>query len=139
MHRSGGCAAGLRPGLRRRSLLRMRLRAVVELLARPFGRREGAKDVDEVKQLPELAPRLVQVVDHPVLAAAHLPVLLAQSGDAPLDEFQDLQAALREVPVQRGQPDRRVVETFELLPYRFQFLHRAIERVFPPHVTPWLP
>jgi hypothetical protein len=56
----------------------------------------------------------------------------------PLDEFEDLQAALGDLAVQCGQSDRRVVETLEVLPYRLQFLHRVAERVFPPHVTPWL-
>ncbi|MFD8362481.1 hypothetical protein [Streptomyces hygroscopicus] len=116
----------------------MRPRAFSGLVACPLGRREGTQDVDEVQELPELAPRLVQVVDHPVLAPTELSVLLAQSGDARLELFQDLQAALRKVTVQCCQPDRRVVETSKLLAYRLQFLLRVTERVFPPHVTPWL-
>ncbi|MGV2921351.1 hypothetical protein [Streptomyces alfalfae] len=94
------------------------------------------QQVDKVQELPELTPRLVQVADHPVLTAADLPVLLTQSGDAGLKLFQDLQAALRDVTVQRCQPDPRVIETCELLSYRLQFLHGIADRVFPPHVTP---
>jgi hypothetical protein len=40
------------------------------------------KDVDQVQQFPKLAPGVVQVADHPVLAPTDLPVFLAQSGDA---------------------------------------------------------
>ncbi|MFJ6661577.1 hypothetical protein ACIQNG_35295 [Streptomyces sp. NPDC091377] len=106
---------------------------------RTLGRNEGTQNVDKVQELPELASRLVQVADHPVLTAADLPVLLTQSGDARLELLQDLQAALRDVTVQCGQPDGRVIETIEtceLLSYRLQLLHGVAERVFPPHVTP---
>ncbi|MEU5366694.1 hypothetical protein ABZ354_25030 [Streptomyces sp. NPDC005925] len=84
----------------------------------PFGWREGTQKVDKVQELSELTPRLVQVADHSVLTAADFPVLLTQSGDAGLELFEDLQAALRDVTVQRCQPDRRVIETCELLSYR---------------------
>ncbi|WP_240967884.1 hypothetical protein [Streptomyces composti] len=134
----GRAVAGLGFG-RLRSPLGMGLRALAGRVTCPFGRREGTQNVDKVQELPELPSRLVQVADHPVLPAADLPVLLTQSGDARLELFQDLQAALRDVTVQCGQPDRRVIEaieTCELLSYRLQFLHGVAERVFPPHVTP---
>ncbi|MFF9336904.1 MULTISPECIES: hypothetical protein [Streptomyces] len=131
----GRAVAGLGFG-RLRGPLEMGLRALAGRVICPFGRREGTQNVDEVQELPELASRLVQVTDHPVLSAADLPVLLTQSSDARLELFQDLQAALRDVTVQCGQPDCRVIETCELLSYRLQFLHGVAERVFPPHVTP---
>ncbi|MYU26221.1 hypothetical protein GTY84_31590 [Streptomyces sp. SID8352] len=93
------------------------------LVARPLGRCEGTQYVGEVQELPGLAPCPVQVTDHPVLSVTDLPVLLMQSGDARLELFKDLQAALHEATVQRGQPDRRVIETlkmFELLLYRLR-------------------
>ncbi|MFC8012711.1 hypothetical protein [Streptomyces cinereoruber] len=131
----GRAVAGLGFG-RLRSPLGMGLRAIAGRVTCPFGRREGTQNVDKVQELPEFPSRLVKVVDHPVLPAADLPVLLTQSGDARLELFQDLQAALCDVTVQCGQPDRRVIETCELLSYRLQFLHGVAERVFPPHVTP---
>ncbi|WP_254394138.1 hypothetical protein [Streptomyces buecherae] len=123
-------------GLGRRLLW---LRALAGRVTCPFGRREGTQKVDKVQELPELTPHLVQVAGHPVLTAADFPVILTQSGDAGLELFQDFQAALCDVTVQRCQPDRRVIETIEtgeLLSYRLQFLHGVAERVFPPHVTP---
>jgi hypothetical protein len=106
----GRAVAGLGFG-RLRSLLGMGLRALAGCVTCPLGRREGTQNVDKVQELPELTPRLVQVADHPVLAATDLPVLLTQSGDACLELLQDLQAALREVTMQCGQPNRRVIET----------------------------
>ncbi|MFH9364943.1 restriction endonuclease [Streptomyces anulatus] len=78
----------------------------------------------EVQQLPELTPRFVEVADHPVLAAAYLAVLLTHAGDAGLDEFQELQAALSDLPVQGGQPGRRVIKT---IPERDALRHRRCE------------
>ncbi|WP_239076312.1 hypothetical protein [Streptomyces sp. SID9913] len=136
---SGGRdVAGLGFG-RLRSPLGTCLRAFAGRAACPFRRHEGTQNVDKVQELPELASRLIQVADHSVLTAADLPVLLPQSGDACLELFQDFQAALRDVTVQCGQPDRRVIEaieTCELVSYRLQFPHSVAERVFPPHVTP---
>ncbi|MFH9677324.1 hypothetical protein ACH4L5_34325 [Streptomyces sp. NPDC017405] len=134
----GRAVAGLGSG-RLRSPLGMGLRALAGRVTFPLRRREGAQNVNKVQELPELAPGLVQVADHPVLAPADLPVLLTQSGDTPLDLFEELQPALRKFAVQCCQPDSRIVETFEtreLFFYGLQFLHRFIERVFPPHVTP---
>lgn len=118
----------------------MRVGPVAGFVSRSREFREGAEDVGEVQQLPELAAGVVEVADHPVLAAAYLAVLLTQSGDASLYDFQDLQAGLGELAVQRGQPDRGVIETADRRqqsPYRLEFLHRVIERGFPLHVTPW--
>ncbi|WP_224318787.1 hypothetical protein [Streptomyces olivaceus] len=130
--------AGLGFG-RLRSRLWTGLRTLAGRVTCPLGRHERTQNVDKVQELPELTPRLIQVADHPVLTATDLPVFLPQSGDARLELLQDLQAALRDVTVQCGQPDRRVIETIEtceLLSYRLQFLHGVAERFFPPHVTP---
>ncbi|MFJ2565816.1 hypothetical protein ACIO02_23150 [Streptomyces sp. NPDC087568] len=98
--RAGQAVAVPAVGFRRgHSLPGMRLGADVGLLACALRRREGAQNVDKVQELPELAPRFVQVADHPVLAPAYLSVLFPEAGDASLDLLQDLQAALREVPV----------------------------------------
>lgn len=91
--------AGL--GFRRRLL---GLRALAERVTCPFRRHEGTQNVDRVQELPELASCLVQVAGHPVLTATDLPVLIPQSGDAGLELLQDLQAALRDVTMQRCQP-----------------------------------
>ncbi|MFG6299087.1 hypothetical protein, partial [Streptomyces rochei] len=59
-----------------RSPLGVGLRALAGRVTCPFGRREGTQNVDKVKELPELTPRLIQIIDHPSLTATDLPVLL---------------------------------------------------------------
>ncbi|MER5556231.1 hypothetical protein ABT001_31980 [Streptomyces sp. NPDC002793] len=102
--------------------------AGVGFVGRPLEFPEGAEGVGEFQQLAELTPGFAEVADHPVLAAAYLAVLLAQSGDAYLDGLHDLQAALGDLCVQGGQPDRLVLKPGNRRqqgPYRLQFLHNA--------------
>ncbi|MFF5256866.1 hypothetical protein ACFY4K_33145 [Streptomyces leeuwenhoekii] len=78
----------------------------------------GGEGRRPVQQFAKRAPGFVQVADHPVLASAYF-LVLAQSGDASLDEFHGLQAGLDQLPMERGQPDRWVVKAFQALEFSF--------------------
>ncbi|MFK0016284.1 hypothetical protein [Streptomyces sp. NPDC091027] len=97
--------------------------------SRRGGRDEAAREVSEFTQPLDLLllPALLQVGDHLVLAAAQLPVLLAQPGDAVLDDLLDLHPGLRELAVHRGQTHRRVVQSLQLLACSLQFPQRLID------------